>query len=394
MPKLTIPVNRTESDPILAQILADCEPVCQNLVPSSPPISRRRFLKGAIGAGVAVSAISQINKNSLAQVNPTSLDGERQKLLVPVVEATSDRAWGNDALNEQVVSEMIDRAMMKLTGRNSAKEAWKDFVLPDDVVGIKINPLAGKQLSTQRVIVDKIIEGLYGAGVLKNQIVIWDRFSAHLINAGYEINQSDRDVRVFASDSSGVGYDDKIFYETDKDSEVRRENKSTKSRYSKIVTQEVSVIINVPVMKHHAITGVSGCLKNLAFGSVDNTRRFHPSPLHCDPAITEIFDHNIIKDKLVLNIVDGLLASFDGGPVYDPNGEWKYGGLLVSVDAVALDHLILQTIGEKREEMGLPSLTELANYVRSSWRAGIGTNDLDEMDFHQIKVQDMKSNRL
>ena len=62
-----------------------------------------------------------------------------------------------------------------------------------------------------------------------------------------------------------------------------RENDSIKSRYSKIVTQEINVIINVPVMKHHAITGVSGCLKNLAFGSVDNTRRFHSMPLNCDP---------------------------------------------------------------------------------------------------------------
>ena len=386
MPKIPVPVNQTESDSIVAQILSDCEQVSQNLALPSQPISRRHFLKGTIGAGVAVSALSQINSKSLAQVNKPSLDGEIQERLVPVVEVKSNNAWKDDVLNEQIVSEMIERAMVKLTGRHSAKEAWKDFVLPDDIVGIKINPLAGKQLSTQRIIVDKIIEGLYGAGVLKNQIIIWDRFAAHLINAGYEINQSNQDIRVFASDSPGVGYDDEIFYETEKDSEVRRENGSIKSRYSRIVTQDVNVIINVPVMKHHAITGVSGCLKNLAFGGVDNTRRFHPSPLHCDPAITEVFDHKIIKDKLVLNIVDGLLASFDGGPVYDPSGEWKYGGLLVSRDAVALDHLVLKTIGEKREEMGLSSLTRLANYIRSSWRAGIGTNDLDEMDFQQITV--------
>ena len=265
----------------------------------------------------------------------------------------SDKAWKDDILDEQVVSEMMDRAIMKLAGRDSAKEAWKDFVLPDDIIGIKINPLAGKQFSTRRIIVDKIIEGLYGAGVLKNQIVIWDRFEAHLTNAGYEINQTEiRRFRIFASDSPGVGYDDELFYETKKDSKIRRENGSMKSRYSKIVTRDVNVIINVPVMKHHAMTGVSGCLKNLAFGSVDNTRRFHPSPLHCDPAIADVFDHEILKDKVVLNIVDGLLASFDGGPVHDPKGEWKYGGILMSRDPVALDHVLLQSIGEKREENG------------------------------------------
>ena len=386
MSKVKGSVNQLASDPIVSQILADCAQVPQQLDPSIDSISRRRFLKGTIGAGVAAGALSKISTESVAQVNQPTLDGDTQEQLVPVVEVTSDKAWKNDILDAQVVSEMMDRAIMKLAGRDSAKEAWKDFVLPDDIIGIKINPLAGKQFSTRRIIVDKIIEGLYGAGVLKNQIVIWDRFEAHLINAGYEINRGNQDVRIFASDSPGVGYDDELFYETKKDSKIRRENGSMKSRYSKIVTRDVNVIINVPVMKHHAMTGVSGCLKNLAFGSVDNTRRFHPSPLHCDPAIADVFDHEILKDKVVLNIVDGLLASFDGGPVYDPKGEWKYGGILMSRDPVALDHVLLQSIGEKREKMELSSITRLSNHIRTAWRTGIGTNDLDEMDFQQIKV--------
>ena len=381
--------NQTPSDPIVAQILADCAEVSSEGAPTSESnesITRRRFLKGAIGAGVAVGTWSGIRTESAAQLNQPSVDGETQEQLVPVVEATSDKVWRDNVLDEQIVGEMMDRAIMKLAGRDSAKEAWKDFVLPDDIVGIKINPLAGKQFSTRRIVVDKIIEGLYGAGVLNNQIVIWDRFEAHLINAGFKINRTDQGVRVYASDSPDVGYDDAVFYETKKDSIVRRENGSKKSRYSKIVTRDIDVIINVPVMKHHAMTGVSGCLKNLAFGSVDNTRRFHPSPLHGDPAIAEIFDHEILRDKAVLNIVDGLLASFDGGPVYDPKGEWKYGGILMSRDPVALDQVLLQSVGDKREEMELPSITRLSNHIRTAWRAGIGTNDLDEMEFHQIKV--------
>ena len=384
------PIDQSAPDPIVAQILADCAEVASEGALPSPEsneaITRRHFLKGAIGAGVAVGTWSGIHIESAAQLNQPSVDGETQEQLVPVVEATSDKVWKDDALDEQIVREMMDRAIMKLAGRDSAKEAWKDFVLPDDIVGIKINPLAGKQFSTRRIVVDKIIEGLYGAGVLNSQIVIWDRFEAHLINAGYAINRTDQGVRVYASDSRDVGYDDEVFYETKKDSKIRRENGSRKSRYSKIVTRDLDVIINVPVMKHHAMTGVSGCLKNLAFGSVDNTRRFHPSPLHGDPAIAEIFDHAILRDKVVLNIVDGLLASFDGGPVYDPKGEWKYGGIVMSRDPVALDQVLLQAVGDKREEMELPSITRLSNHIRTAWRAGIGTNDLDEMEFQQIKV--------
>ena len=131
---------------------------------SNEAITRRHFLKGAIGAGVAVGTWSGIHTESAAQLNQPSVDGETQEQLVPVVEATSDKVWKDDALDEQIVREMMDRAIMKLAGRDSAKEAWKDFVLPDDIVGIKINPLAGKQFSTRRIVVDKIIEGLYGAG--------------------------------------------------------------------------------------------------------------------------------------------------------------------------------------------------------------------------------------
>ena len=58
----------------------------------------------------------------------------------------------------------------------------------------------------------------------------------------------------------------------------------------------------------------------------------------------------------------------------------------MSRDPVALDQALLQSIGEKREKMELSSITRLSNHIRTAWRAGIGTNDLDEMDFQQIKV--------
>ena len=357
------------------------------------PVTRRRFLrqssKGLVGMGLALGSITSATKDAFAQLGhqhgaPPGEVVEEQ--LTPLIEATSEKVWNGDLLDDQVVSEMIDRAMMKLTGLDSAKEAWKDFVLPTDIVGIKINPLAGKRLSTHRVIVDKIIDGLYGAGILSNQIIIWDRFESHLIDAGYEINQSSRGVRCFASDSRGVGYDDEVFYETEKDVKERRENGSIVSRYTNLLTKELTVVINVPVMKHNGIAGVSGCLKNLAFGSVDNTRRFHSNPLNCNPAIADIFAHTVLKDKVVLNIVDGLLAAFDGGPIYDPDGVWQYGGILVSQDPVALDQIVYQTVEEKRKELNLPPISRLSRYIRSASRMDLGTNDLDEVDYKEVKV--------
>ena len=372
------------NDKVIANIIADSQETAHH----RDTLNRRQFLTqlaaGVGGISGALSTLPAFAQLSSGQLQPDA--ATEVVSLTPVVEAIGKKVWENDQLNEDAVSELMDQAMMKLTGRTSAKEAWRDIVLPDDVVGIKINPLAGPELSTHSIIVDKIVEGLYGAGVLRKQIVIWDRFEEHLLNAGYPIKQDETDVRTFASDTEGIGYDDEVFYESEKDSVARRENESTRSRYSRIVTEQIDVLINVPVLKHHAMAGVSGCLKNLAFGSVDNTRRFHGKPLYCNPAIAEILEHKVLKEKLVLNIVDGLVASFDRGPTYHAESAWNYGGLFISVDPVILDVLVLQTVNQKREEMELDSVSKLANHISTASKLDLGTNTLDQADLRQVEV--------
>ena len=370
-------------DTVTANIIADSQEATHH----RDTLNRRQFLtRLATGVGGIGGALSTLP--ALAQLHSGQVESETTETtrLTPVVEAIGKKVWENDQLNEDAVSELMDQAMMKLTGRSSAKEAWRDIVLPDDIVGIKINPLAGPELSTHSIIVDKIVEGLYGAGVLRKQIIIWDRFQEHLLNAGYPIRQDESDVRTFASDTEGIGYDDEVFYESEKDSIARRENESTRSRYSRIVTEQVDVLINVPVLKHHAMAGVSGCLKNLAFGSVDNTRRFHGKPIYCNPAIGEILEQKVLKDKLTLNIVDGLLASFDKGPTYHAESTWKYGSLFVGADPVILDVLVLQTVNQKREEMTLDSVSKFANHINSASSLGLGTNTLDQADLRKVEV--------
>ncbi len=370
-------------DQVTADIITDSRAAAgQEQLPHT--FNRRQFLNrlGAIGGAVTLSTLPAVAQVSGQHADET---GEVQPA-TPVVEAIGQQLWVNDRLDEEAVGELLDQAMIKLTGRDSAKEAWRAIVFPDDIVGIKINPLGGPELSTHAIIVDKIIEGLYGAGVLRKQVIIWDRFAEHLLNAGYPIRQDEADVRIIASDTEGIGYDDAFFYESEKDSFTRRENGSIRSRYSRIVTQEVDVLINVPVLKHHAIAGVSGCLKNLAFGSVDNTRRFHAKPIYCNPAIGEILEQKVLKEKLILNIVDGLVASFDHGPIYHADSTWRFNTLFVSADPVILDVLVLQTVNQKREEMDLNSVSKLAGHINAASGLGLGSNKLDEVELQTVEV--------
>ena len=153
-----------------------------------------------------------------------------------------------------------------------------------------------------------------------------------------------------------------------------------------LLPKQVDVLINVPVLKHHAMAGVSGCLKNLAFGSVDNTRRFHRKPIYCNPAIGEILEHKVLKEKLALNIVDGLVASFDKGPTYHAESTWQYGSLFISADPVILDVLVLQTVNQKREEMALDSVSKFANHINTASKLGLGTNTLDQADLRKVEI--------
>lgn len=343
-------------------------------------ISRRKFLRdaslGAVGIAVSAGVLGANVERSSAQAAKTK-----------VIEVSNENVWEDDTLNAEIVKNMIDSGMQELTKRKSAEDAWKDFVVPDDVVGIKVNPLAGPKLSTSRVVVDGIIAGLISAGVPENNIIIWDRFEEHLVRAGCEINVSETGVRCYATDGQGPGYDENVFYETDEDSANRRDENGLRSLFSKIVTRQVTKLINAPVLKQHSVSGVSLCLKNLAFGSVNNTIRFHPKPINCNPMIAEICAESALKDKLVLNILDGLRGGFDGGPGYKSDGMWKYNSLLFSTDPVALDRVGLEVIDTKRKEVKLEAMSSLAKHISTAWRLGLGTNDLrNDIDWKKITV--------
>lgn len=82
------------------------------------------------------------------------------------------------------------------------------------------------------------------------------------------------------------------------------------SYFTKICTEMVTKIINVPVLKN-AGTTITSCMKNLAFGSITNTARLHGPMWHDTCASACAFPP--LRDKVVLNITDGMIGCFDGG---------------------------------------------------------------------------------
>ena len=82
--------------------------------------------------------------------------------------------------------------------------------------------------------------------------------------------------------SAQAGYDEKTFYEAaflgnlvwgDLEFGKKGEGIGRKSFVSKLVSREITKIINITPLLNHNLAGVSGNLYSLAIGSVDNIVR-------------------------------------------------------------------------------------------------------------------------
>ncbi|NUN24605.1 MAG: DUF362 domain-containing protein [Candidatus Jettenia caeni] len=346
--------------------------------------SRRNFLKhsalGIAGFGLGLKGFEGLQW-AIGADNQAS-PGDKSK----VIAIKSGGIMRNGKPEPEAVQRMMDEGMFTLTGKKTTAEAWRAFFTPDDVVGIKINPIGGIKLSTRPEVVNAIIPGLKAAGVKENNIIIWDRFSYHLITAGYPLNKGSSGVRCYGTEPT-AGYDKEIYYESFDDDYKLRQDDGARSLFSTIVTQHVTAIINVPVMKDHGIAGVTVCLKNLAFGAINNTPRFHPSPYFCDPASAEVCAHPALKDKIRLHIVDALQACFEGGPASMKTWTmWNEERLFFGTDPVAIDRVGLEIIDKKRKANNYMPVSQKAKHIATAGRIGLGVYDINAIELVELNV--------
>jgi uncharacterized protein (DUF362 family) len=92
----------------------------------------------------------------------------------------------------------------------------------------------------------------------------------------------------------------------------------------------------------------------------------------------------MIGEKVVLNIMDGLVAQYAGGPQSQPNYAVHYATLLASKDPVAIDAIALQRIEAWRVKAELPSIRRLANHVEAAGQVGIGNADPARIEVRNV----------
>jgi uncharacterized protein (DUF362 family) len=129
-----------------------------------------------------------------------------------------------------------------------------------------------------------------------------------------------------------------------------------RSYLAKWITKEVNKVVNLCVLKHHQSAGVTIALKNLSHGLVNNVNRSHPTPTlnTCGTFIPAIVQHPIIRKKVVLNILDAVLAAYHGGPGRRVERYvWQHKTMYFATDPVALDKVGWKAIDKQRESVGM-----------------------------------------
>lgn len=325
-------------------------------------ISRREFLNLCSGA-------------ILTNLNILNMEASAIEKQGVVVVAKNDKVQNRkNEIDADILSVMLQRSIQKLMGTNTAKEAWSKLFAKEDRVGIKVNCLASPKLSPKPHLINSIIEGLKLAGVKEENILIWDRSNSELERGGFKINTSIKGVKCFGTDAiEGGGFEQEL-----------SSSGSLTTCLSMILTKFCTALINVGVLKDHDIAGVGAAMKNL-YGVIHNPNKYHDN--NCNPYLADLCNMPGLRNKLRLNICDGLTAQYNGGPAFKPQWSWNFNGIIIAQDIVALDSIVYKVIEDKRKSLKMPSLKDEKRepaWLKTADNYGIGISDINKINLIEL----------
>lgn len=310
-----------------------------------------------------------------------------------VVIAEDSRATVAFEAQPEIVRGMMDRALLKLTAQKDVAEAWRSMVSLKDVIGIKVYSGPGPNSGTRPPVAGAVIEELLQAGVAATNIVIWDKRLVDLRLAGFDDLAARYGVRL--ASSADVGYDANVYYDNpiigtlvagDLDFDRSGKTSGRKSYVTKLLTQDVTKIINISPLLNHNDAGVCGNLYSLALGSVDNIGRFEGSPDRLATAVPEIFAKPSLSDRVVLNITDALIAQYQGEETSLLHYSVQLNELWLSKDPVALDVLAIKELDRERHVRNLlPGEDNPDLYRNASFFLELGVGDVSKIRVDWLK---------
>ena len=274
----------------------------------------------------------------------------------------------------EIVARMMQAGVTRLAETSGPAEAWRRFFSPSDVIGLKVNCLGAPSTHTHTEVVLAAAAGLQAAGVAAENLIIFDRLTSELRRAGFAVNE-ETGVRCFGTERRGYDSQPTVVG-------------AVGSCFSRIVSEDCTALLNLPLLKDHDVAGVSLALKN-HFGSINNPNKLHLN--HCCPYVADLNLAPQIRAKERLIVADALEATYDGGPTYRPSTTEAYGALLIGTDPVAVDRIGWQIIDDLRRTAGLRTLAEVGREpayidVAADEEHNLGVADLSRINKVEVSL--------
>ncbi|MBI5525947.1 MAG: DUF362 domain-containing protein [Deltaproteobacteria bacterium] len=323
-------------------------------------MDRRKFISvgiGAAAAGAVAAGVKAVLDGTEANGAPRG--GAPRRPVVAVVRAGSAKSPAD--LVRALYRRLVERAILLATGASGLREAVLGVASPSEMVGFKLNLLAGPRLSPSPEMAAALAGVFAAAGFSRERLVLWERTRAELRRCGYS---QDLGATVAATDDPGAGYED----EPESSGELG-------SCFSRLLTRRLDVLVSVGVCKDHDLSGVSCGAKNL-YGVIHNPNKYHDQ--NCDPYIPDLLASRPVKKALRLTVLDAATVQYDGGPLYSEATNAFFGGVIAGRDMIAVDSVARSVIERLRKEHGLKTLKETGReptWLATAERRGLGVAD-------------------
>lgn len=329
--------------------------------------SRREFIQATLrtAAGAALIPVSGLITPKNVSAFLTAPDAKAMtpaRLLSRVVRIADQRMIPVRIVQRNLLKDYLVEGLLRLTGAKTIADAWHDILAPEDMILIKFNRSGRQQIGTCPAMAAELVDSLVRSGWAPEKIM--------LLEAG---KYPPRPHKTKAPDYRWQG-SVVDFGTCGKDSFLAALDQAT-------------AIINVPFLKTHHRATLTCCLKNLSHGLIRHPASFHANG--CDPAIGEIVASPPIRDKLKLNIVNGLRTVFDGGPEAGVKEMDSVGTLLIGRDPVATDAIAYGILNEIRSLHQLGPLlpgSQAPRQLVTAARLGVGQFDVDAIDLQDLGV--------
>src|SRR5205823_2906794 len=116
----------------------------------------------------------------------------------------------------------------------------------------------------------------------------------------------------------------------------------------------------------------------------------------CGQFIPAVVSLPAIRSRVVLHVLDGLKAVYEGGPSSgDGRHVWEQKTLCFATDPVAMDRLGWEMVDAKRKEMGLPPVGDSRwqgvahrqpEHILFAGALGLGESDIGKIEHLEVTL--------